>query len=489
MSLGKAWWNHVIYGWKDSEKEPTAVKTPGPLAFALAIAALVAFFALPSVHEGFGAVVYSWRPYNNAPQVDYQRMAREAEANRDAKTLALLSMRMISTRASSVEDGARLADEAVAMDPSLTWIYYRGASGWYAYHQIAQKHGWVKKLEEYDPDNATPYLVEASIRDGEIRKQYNYLPPKEKILNDPAWRAAMEKAFAAPRYDSYYDRAVALEQSVLKAHNLRQPSEVSTGIFQIYPFGFWESQKYSKLLLDQAKEAEQKGDKATAAHLAWTVVRFAERARDLSRGDLMRATAETMLLPAYEILQPLEAAAGHTEVAKLLAIEKEDLSRKVADKRLERTPSWFRPLNATSIALHSAGMGVLLFGGALVLSALFLLMGRFAPGLRTRWTYRWACNIGRFAPACLVAAIGLMAAVFAPYLDTVQDYFKGVKDPATLQAVTYMESSLYELPYRFFKAMTYGLFWEVLLATAIIGGILFLSRNVIRLRAPRVNAA
>src|SRR5580704_8814074 len=65
MSLGKAWWNEVVYGWKDDEKEPSTVRTPGPIALALAVAALIAFFMVPSVHEGFSAVVRSWHPYSN----------------------------------------------------------------------------------------------------------------------------------------------------------------------------------------------------------------------------------------------------------------------------------------------------------------------------------------------------------------------------------------------------------------------------------------
>ncbi len=122
MSLGKAWWNHVIYGWNENEKEPSAARTPGPLAIALAVAALVAFFMMPSVHEGFSAVIGAW-PHNNTREVaNYQRMAREAEANHDAKTLAFLSSRM-----NSLDEDVRLKIEAVQMDPSLTWIYTRGA--------------------------------------------------------------------------------------------------------------------------------------------------------------------------------------------------------------------------------------------------------------------------------------------------------------------------------------------------------------------------
>lgn len=494
MSLMKAWWNRAIYGWKDGETEPSTVRTPGPVAFAIAALAIVAFFALPSVHQGVRAVLDAWPPYKSH-QADFQRMAREAETKRDAKTLAFLFTRYQWDRDHAVE-GARLADEAVAIDPSLTWIYYMGAGGFYGYdQQIPEKYGWVQKLEAFDPNNATPYLIEASVRQFEIHREFDvsngatFAALKEKVENDPAWRAAMAKAFAAPSYDPYYDRAMRLQQDELREHNMSGTQDVTFPIDQTRNYGFWPSQAYSKLLLSQAKEAQQKGDTQAAIHFAWTAVNFAERNRANSRGEISRILAGEMLLPALEILQPLEAGAGHIDEAKLLSIEKDGLLGNQSVKPVEKIPYWFRPLSVTSIALHSAGLGIILFGGALVLSVLILLMGRFVPVLRSGRIYRWACNCGRFAPAGFAAAIVLMAALFAPYLDAVQDFFSGVKDTTTLQAVTSMNESLYDLPYRFFKVMSAGGFWEILLAVAIIAGALFLSRNTFRPGAPRVTAA
>jgi hypothetical protein len=484
MSLGKAWCNHVIYGWNENEKEPSAVKTPGPIAITLGILALVAFFTMPSVHEGFSAVVNAWPPYNNRHATDYRRMAQEAETRGDAKTLAFLSTRM-----DSLAENVRLKNKAVELDPSLTWIYFRGGDTRYAYNSIPEKHGWMQKLEASDPDNAVPYLTAASIRDTEIRKQFNGLPPAGTITNDPAWRAAMEKAFAAPRYDSYYFRAMDLQQSVLKTHNMQQPEDVGRGIIEYYPSGLWESQAYSKLLMDQAKEAQQKGDTARALHLGWTLAQFAERARANSHNDWARGSAESMLQSACKFLQPLESSEGHVDVAKHLASENEALTQKLAEKNAATIPYVFRPLNATSIALHSAGAGLILFGGAIVLSLVFLFVARFSPSLRGSGFYRWACNCGRFAPAGFAAAIALMAATFAPYLEYEHDYVRGAKDTATLQAIITMDTSLYDLPSRFLHQVGVGLLWEGLIPVAVVAGILFLSRNELFRRAPRVKVA
>jgi hypothetical protein len=86
-----------------------------------------------------------------------------------------------------------------------------------------------------------------------------------------------------------------------------------------------------------------------------------------------------------------------------------------------------------------------------------------------------------------------MAATFAPYLEAVRDYFAGMKDTATLNALTGMEDSLYRWPNRIMNPMTRPLFdsylWMGLLAVVIIAGALFLSRNAFRPREPRVRAA
>jgi hypothetical protein len=222
-------------------------------------------------------------------------------------------------------------------------------------------------------------------------------------------------------------------------------------------------------------------------------MQFAERARANLHNEYSRGTVDAMTLSAAEFLQPIEAAAGHTEVAKLLAIDKETIQRKMATKAPAPMENWFRPLDATGIALHFAGIGVILFGSAAIFSVLLLLAGRFSPALRTSWLYRWACNCGRFAPAGLATAVVLMAATFAPYLATVRDYFAGAKDAATLGALIGMEDSLYQLPNRIINPMTRPLFdsylWMGLLVVVTIVGVLFLSRNAFRPREPRVRAA
>ncbi|HXQ97643.1 MAG TPA: hypothetical protein VN774_04290 [Candidatus Limnocylindrales bacterium] len=488
MSLGIAWWNEMVYGSKERQPEPDRVKTPGPLAIVLAIAALAAFILMPSVHEGVSAVAGSWHPFTVAHLAGFKQMARQAEADHDAKTLAFLSTRM-----NSLDENIRLTEEAVLMDPSFKWLYIKGGTSWFTYNHVADKYGWMQKLVVSDPDNAVVYLVEASIRENEIQRENNYQALKDKVLNDPQWRTAMEESFAAPRYDSYYGKSIELQESMLKAHNLRQPQDIARGIYEYYSSGLYTSKLYSDNLLDQARQAKQKGDAATAMRLAWSVAQFAERARANVHNEYSLGTVNAMLLSASAFLQPLEAAAGHADVAKLLAIESETISRMQAEKTPARMPYFYGPLHAASIALQAAGLGVIFLGWTVALSALYLIVARFAPTLRERKLYRWACRAGRFAPTGLAAAVVLMAATYAPYLETVQIYFSGMHDQATLRALIGMNDSLYQVPERLLSPMNNGMYLAyfilALLTLTVIAAVLFLTRRLFHTHEPRVRVA
>lgn len=488
MSLGKAWWNKVVYGSRDNATDPETVKTPGPLAVALAIAALAAFILMPSVHEGVRAVASSWHPFTVAHLAKFNQMAREAEANHDAKTLAFLSTRM-----NSLDERIRLTDEAVSMDPSLKWLYIHEGGFGYPLRTAAARNAWKQQIAASDPDNAVVYLRIAGMRENEILLQNNYQASKERTLNDPEWRTAMEKAFAAPRYDSYYSKAIDLQESMLKAHNLRQPQDIALGMREYYSSGLFVSQLYSDHLLDQARQAKQKGDGATAMRLAWSVAQFAERARANVHNEYSLGTVNAMALSASEILRPLEAVAGHTDVAKLLAIGSDTISKKQAEKAPARMPYFYGPLQATSIALQVAGLAVILLGWTAALSALYLIAARIAPALREKSIYRWACNAGRFAPSGLTAAVVLMAAIYAPYLETVQTYFSGMHDQATLSALISMDDSLYQIPSRVLSPMNYSMylayFLLALLMFTVIAAVLFLTRKLFHTQEPGVRAA
>jgi hypothetical protein len=488
MSLMKAWWNEIVYGWRGDEAKPRVVRMPGPAPVMIAVIALAAFFLWPAAHEGFSAFLQTWptspRGYFAGTMQDLEA---KAKAEHDAKTLVFVSQWAPSPEA------AQMLDEAVSLDPSLTWAYVEAAGASTGYHDIAQAHGWMKKFEAWDPDNAAPYLVAASARANEIGAESGWQPSTEKKINDPEWRSEMEKAFAAPRLDYYTDRATKLHQTVLREHNLRAPAMVGARMGQFFRFGLWESKLYADVLLGQAKEAEIKGDTATASRLAWSVVEFGERVRQNVTSEIGRWQADAILLPAYDFLQPIEAAEGHAGVAGTLSIQKAALLQRKAALRMPHMPWDERSLDPAGVSLQAGGSGAILFGCAVIFAMVYLVAGRIWPELRRSRVYSWACNCGRFAPVGMILSVWLLILAYAPFLGAVNAYVAGAKDAPTVPELNTMAAPFYQLPGRFLGPMNQGqdrvYFWTGLLLAVFIAGALVLIRSAFRTRAPRVTTA
>jgi hypothetical protein len=86
-----------------------------------------------------------------------------------------------------------------------------------------------------------------------------------------------------------------------------------------------------------------------------------------------------------------------------------------------------------------------------------------------------------------------MAATFAPYLENVQNYFSGMHDQTTLQALIGMEDSLYQVPSRILSPMNNSMylayFLLAVLTFTVIAAVLFLTRRLFHTQEPRVKAA
>ena len=92
MSLGKAWWNQLIYG--DNHREVTPAKLPG-VATAILLVLAISSFALPGMRQGIVAIFDTWnfsRSYLTSAQL--QKMGSEAEQSHDAATLVFVAMRL-----------------------------------------------------------------------------------------------------------------------------------------------------------------------------------------------------------------------------------------------------------------------------------------------------------------------------------------------------------------------------------------------------------
>src|SRR6185437_16979835 len=234
------------------------------IAAAVCIAASLLFFAAPTFRQAFRLSIIQWHGLMRAafrtgsfyldPGPDHDKIAQLARQNHDAEGLAFAALHGRSDRSTTEQ-----ADEAVRMDPQLTWIYAVLAN-WHRPEPAIDE--WVSKLEQFDPQNAVPYLIQAEVieaNDMFVRKL-----PYRGYLTDPAWLKAMAAAFAAPKLDTYGDRAkqldrkVALQYGIYDAHIAQNEYFLIAGAFP----GLGSPNDYITLLVHSGNDLAGRGDYA-----------------------------------------------------------------------------------------------------------------------------------------------------------------------------------------------------------------------------------
>ena len=160
-------------------------------------------------------------------QRNIQRLRREARTNHDPQLLAFLSLALLYD-----PDHLRLADEAIHLDRSLTWIDY--SEVWWNFLDPDRRHFLsgerIERLQKFDPQNGAPYLLTAEALSHPVKLAY-YASPHRSALNeteaweldvakDPAWLAAMDRAFSAAEFHDYSAKQLALVRQVSERYRL-----------------------------------------------------------------------------------------------------------------------------------------------------------------------------------------------------------------------------------------------------------------------------
>ncbi len=120
----------------------------------------------------------------------------------------------------------RAAGSAIALDPHLTWISARFAQ---AQTPALDPAPWIARLKAWDPGNAFPYLLEAgqvfdlTCSGGGGDSSGNEKASPRTIAVESDFRLPMQKAFAAPRYDSYATQRFQLDRAILRQQGWDRP--------------------------------------------------------------------------------------------------------------------------------------------------------------------------------------------------------------------------------------------------------------------------
>jgi len=412
------------------------------IAAAVCIAASLLFFAAPTFRDAFQLSVTQWRglmraafstgyvSFDRGP--DYSKLAAQAEANHDAEGLAFAALHR-----RSANDGAKWADEAVALNPQLTWIYAVMANGLRPRSEIDV---WISKLKQFDPQNAVPYLIQAEAgQESEVRSgKFIY----REYLTDPEWLNAMASAFGSPKIDTYGDRVKNLDREVAQRYGIYDAHAAQNEYFLIegaFP-GMGNSIDYVNLLVKSGNDLAAHGDLAGAERQYRRAAHFGEMVEDsrsVSPTPYRYSALAAMLLRGpYRQLGALYRKKGDEVQARHFAdllvdgerVRRDDLAQ--AQVYFESRPAENR--NAKILGL--AGIVMFLCFAILPLCAIFTIarsgsikLSKLRSGVFTRVLAR--CSV-----IGLLISTAALYLSYRPYAEMFRAYLRG-GDPTSLLTV------------------------------------------------------
>lgn len=212
-------------------------------------------------------------------QKDLRRLERSGDKQRYARALAFVALH---SPKEEDEFAMRAAEKAIALDPQLTRISAKVSHATYLFPGY-DPHPWIERLKAWDPQNAFPYLLEASASvhsDWETRwAKYNAATweLRNALAAEPRWRVPMDKAFAAPRIDLYESQQFALDRQVLQEQGFNRPDIFIMGMWSQPLPSFMETNFYTEIQLKDVGEAAEKAGRSADALAAYErVARFGE---------------------------------------------------------------------------------------------------------------------------------------------------------------------------------------------------------------------
>ncbi len=344
---------------------------------ALAIGAacvLVAFlfFAAPPFRQAFRVALTPWyhmvQIASRSPEPGFETLARRAEARHDPEGVAFCAVRIQDSR-----ESARLAEEAVVLDPNLLWVYAVVAL---RNPGLSETSPWMDQLERWDAQNALFHLITAeSIERAHFRRGV-WTPATQE--QDLAWQSAMAAAFQSPEFDDYFDRIAQLNRRVVPRYSFYDPYEVeSREQIDLPVHAFQNSERFAKSLLKSGAVMEAKGDRKMGRDKYWTVARFGQLLDSQGRTGMEHGMGTTLQAMAYKQLQGSFAEEGNTAEAALFAY----LGAKFDPVKGEHAgfsgDSAFgvETSERNAAVVQIAGLMILVFCGLMLIASILLIAG------------------------------------------------------------------------------------------------------------------
>jgi hypothetical protein len=312
--------------WITAKDQNMNVRKARTIAVVSLLVAL-AFFLLPSFRQAMslagdtldGAPWARRVPKNRSQQQTPDARMISAEQQHDARMLAYLA-----THEESDELAGQAADQAVAIDPQWTWVYYALAGRDMAEDMLRPPtprfSTWIQKLRQWDPQNAASYLLEARrIEQLEIANAPGRTPSEKlryvykHITENKLWVETMARAFQMPKYDAYTRQRFELERDIARQRGTNPLRLVVDNAGHPFPSPM-DILRYVRFALSSATDPSEQATQSRR------VIHFGERMM-ASETNIERVIGCWVALEGYRKLQsvagPEEQAFAVARIAQL----------------------------------------------------------------------------------------------------------------------------------------------------------------------------
>jgi hypothetical protein len=429
------------------DKELPMRKTTLAVIASCVVASLL-FFLAPTFRQAFRVSLAQWHTVFNVKQSfgypssdpELDALVKKGEQNQDAEALAFVAVRYPNEA-----QRARLADEAVHLDPNLTWLYAVAGTAYLSPAEIDRR---VSLLKQWDPQNALPYLFAAQKIGANVTYSREF--PQGKLEQNPAWEKEMDAAFQSPKLVTYLDRQNQLDHRVFSRYRLDDPFQAASGDDRYgFPnYGVGECSLYAQSLLESGKSLESRGDRKAAFEKYLAVARF---------GQMISFDSEFIFLikkemkEAYGRLAALSQTEGNDEAASFYTSLADQF-----DKAADRQRLLLRSRIQGNDVSHWNAFWVRLSGLLMIFCAALLLFFMLGVLVRSR-----SFRLSSLHPSRLTLALSLGAAVasllssavlfvsYWPYSELLQRFLSKGDDSGMLELSAFLRDAQHPLGTRY----------------------------------------
>jgi hypothetical protein len=421
------------------------------------------FFLVPVFRQAFRVSLSQWRDVfhvqlslgSRAADPELDALWKKAEQDHDAETLAFAAV-----REPNQSEAVRLADEAVRLDASLTWLYAIVAVQWSSFPELDR---WVPALEKFDPQNALPHFITAEKIDIDqvVREQIPHRTDEESV----AWKDAMSGAFQSRKLDDYLDRLKQLDRRVLVRHGISDPFQAMNDLWYRLPsYGISDSSRYAQWLVESGDSLEARSDPQGAAEKYLVVASFGQLLGPTDSFFLRREIKE-----AYMRLGALSERDGNKAEATFYASLLDQLDREAEQQRA----SWRSRFAGSHVShwnaflVRLAGFLMLFCGGILLICALGVVVRARSvrlPSLRpSRLTL--ALALASAIGAWLSSAV--LFASYWPYAELLRRFLRNGEDGGTAELSNFLGDARYPLGTRGYLGVSNAVFYFWLIVAVL----------------------